>query len=314
MTSTTATAREVAPFRLFGLIVLRTRRLGPSVLRVTLGGPGADGFSGGGRDQSLSILLPRPGASEAAAPADGSGARHAERRAVPEDDRAVTRSYAVRAQRLRADGTTEVDLDFVLHDTGGPGCRWAMAASPGDRLTVLGPTAAENAAVRFRPPADTDWVLIRADETALPAAAAALEWLPAGLPARVWLEVPRTEDRQALNTAAKARISWLVRNEGAACGVETVRAAELPGGTPYAWIAGEASGVRALRHHLVQERGFDRERVTSTAYWRRGLPEEQSRQAEAEAGLVTAGGPSDEPEERAAGDDGGLGDPVTGGL
>ncbi|WP_405471541.1 siderophore-interacting protein [Streptomyces anulatus] len=283
MTPTTATAPEVAPFRLFELIVLRTRRLGPSILRITLGGPGADGFSGGGRDQSLSVLLPRPGQQEAVVPAGGGGAWHEKWRALPEDERAVPRSYAVRAQRLRADGSTEVDLDFVLHDAGGPGCRWALAAAPGDRLTVLGPAAADNSAVRFRPPADTDWVLIRADETALPAAAAALEWLPAGLPARVWLEVPCTEDRQALNTAAKARISWLVRNEGAACGVETVRAAELPGGTPYAWIAGEASGVRALRHHLVHERGFDRERVMSAAYWRRGLPEEQLRRAEAEA-------------------------------
>lgn len=216
-------------------------------------------------------------------PAGGSGTWHEKWRALPEDERAVPRSYAVRTQRLRADGSTEVDLDFVLHDAGGPGCRWALAAAPGDRLAVLGPAEADNAAVRFRPPADTDWVLIRADETALPAAAAALEWLPAGLPARVWLEVPCTEDRQALNTAAKARISWLVRNEGAFCGVETVRAAELPGGTPYAWIAGEASGVRALHRHLVHERGFDRERVMSAAYWRRGLPEEQLRRAEAEA-------------------------------
>lgn len=286
MTSTTATAPEVAPFRLFDLAVLRTRRLGPSILRITLGGPGADGFSGGGRDQSLSVLLPHPGQSEAVVPAGGSGGRHEKWRGLPEDVRALTRSYAVRAQRLRADGLTEVDLDFVLHGADGPASRWALAAAPGDRLKVLGPAVADNPAVRFRPPADTDWVLIRADETALSAAAAALEWLPAGLPVRVWLEVPCTEDRQALNTAAKARISWLVRNEGAACGVEAVRAAELPGGAPYAWIAGEASGVRALHHHLVRERGFEPARVTSAVYWRRGLSAEQTRQAEAEAGAA----------------------------
>lgn len=160
MTPTTATAPEVAPFRPFELIVLRTRRLGPSILRITLGGPGADGFSGGGRDQSLSVLLPRPGQSEALprpgrsealAPAGGGGAWHDKWRALPEDERAVPRSYAVRAQRLRADGSTEVDLDFVLHDAGGPGCRWALAAAPGDRLAVLGPTEADNTAVRFRP-------------------------------------------------------------------------------------------------------------------------------------------------------------------
>ncbi|MFI1221578.1 MULTISPECIES: siderophore-interacting protein [unclassified Streptomyces] len=296
MTPTTATAPEVAPFRLFDLAVLRTRRLGPSILRITLGGPGAGDLCAEGRDGSLSILLPQPGRSEAVAPAGDGGTWHARWRALPENERAALRTYAVRAQRLRADGSAEVDLDFVLHDDGGPASRWARAAAPGDRLTVLGPAVADSSAARFRPPADTDWVLIRADETALPAAAAALERLPAGLPARVWLEVPHTEDRQALNTPAKARIRWLVRSEGAACGVETVRAAELPGGTPYAWVAGEASGVRALHHHLVRERGFDRARVTSAAYWRRGLSEDQSRQAQAtaSAGSDTPGRPEAE--------------------
>ncbi|MFF8985562.1 siderophore-interacting protein [Streptomyces globisporus] len=287
MTSTTAAAPEVAPFQLFDLTVVRTRRLGPSILRITLGGPGSEGFRGGGRDQSLSLLLPRPGQREAVVPAAGGGTWHERWRALPEDERAVLRSYAVRAERPRPDGSTEIDLDFVLRGDGGPASRWARAAAPGDRLTVAGPAVADNTAVHFRPPADTDWVLIRADETALAAAAAVLEWLPAGLPARVWLEVPRTEDRQALNTAAKSRISWLVRSEGAACGVETVRAAALPEGTPYAWIAGEASGLRALRHHLVRERGFAPERVTSTTYWTRGLSEEQARKAGSEA--VSAG-------------------------
>ncbi|MGW6585189.1 SIP domain-containing protein [Streptomyces globisporus] len=85
----------------------------------------------------------------------------------------------------------------------------------------------------------------------------------------------------------KSRISRLVRSEGTACGVETVRAAPLPEGTPYSWSAGEASGVRALRHHPVRERGFARARVTSTTYWARGLSEEQARKAESEA--VSAG-------------------------
>lgn len=95
--------------------------------------------------------------------------------------------------------------------------------------------------------------------------------------ARVWLEVQHTEDRQALNTAARARISWLVRDEGAPSAVDAVRAAELPEGTGYVWIAGESSNVRALRRHLVQERQFDRRRITFVGYWRRGLSEEQLR-------------------------------------
>ncbi|WP_406735309.1 siderophore-interacting protein [Streptomyces sp. NBC_01108] len=276
---TTSVAPPITPFRFFDLTVLRTRRLGPSMLRVTFGDPGLDGFAAGGRDQSLSLLLPHPGQPEPVVPVDADGNWFAAWRALPDNVRAVMRSYTVRAQRRTPDGASEVDIDFALHGDGGPACRWAAGASPGDRLKALGPAVEDNTAVRFRPPQDTDWVLIWADETALPAASAALEWLPAGTEARVWLEVQHTEDRQALNTAAKARISWLVRDEGAPTALEAVRAAELPEGTPYVWIAGESSQVRALRRHLVQERRFDRRRVTFAGYWRRGLSEEQVREA-----------------------------------
>ncbi|MFB7546572.1 siderophore-interacting protein [Streptomyces sp. NPDC056154] len=275
---TTSVAPPIAPFRFFDLTVLRTRRLGPSMLRVTFGGPGLDGFAAGGRDQSLSLFLPHHGQAEPIVPVSEDGNWFATWRALPENVRAVMRSYTVRAQRHTPDGATEIDIDFALHGDGGPACRWAAAASPGAPLKALGPAVEDNTAVRFRPPQDTDWVLIWADETALPAASAALEWLPAGMRARVWLEVQHTEDRQALNTAAKARISWLVRDEGAPSALEAVRAAELPEGTPYVWIAGESSQVRAVRRHLVQERRFDRRRVTFVGYWRRGMSEEQLRE------------------------------------
>ncbi|WP_406494321.1 siderophore-interacting protein [Streptomyces sp. NBC_00846] len=276
---TTSVAPPITPFRFFDLTVLRTRRLGPSMLRVTFGGPGLDGFAAGGRDQSLSLFLPHPGQPEPVVPVDADGNWFAAWRALPDNVRAVMRSYTVRTQRRTPDGASEVDIDFALHEDGGPACRWAAGVSPGDRLKALGPAVEDNTAVRFRPPQDTDWVLIWADETALPAASAALEWLPAGLKARVWLEVQHTEDRQALDTAAKARITWLVRDEGAPTSLEAVRAAELPEGMPYAWIAGESSQVRALRRHLVQERHIDRRRVTFAGYWRRGLSEEQLREA-----------------------------------
>ncbi|MEU1483691.1 siderophore-interacting protein [Streptomyces sp. NPDC005752] len=275
---TTATAPAIAPFRFFGLTVLRTCRLSPSMRRITFGGPGSDGFVAGGRDQSLSIFLPHPGQTEAVVPVDANGEWFPAWRALPHDVRAVMRSYTVRAQRYAADGSTEIDIDFALHEHGGPACRWAEAAVPGQRLTVLGPTGRDNNGVRFQPPQDTGWVLICADETALPAASAALEWLPPGTRARVWLEVPHTQDRLELRTEADAHITWLVRDEGAPSALDAVRAAELPGGTPYAWIAGESSGVRGLRRHLVREREFDRRRVTFVGYWRRGLSEEQLRE------------------------------------
>ncbi|MFE0423121.1 siderophore-interacting protein [Streptomyces sp. NPDC058953] len=275
-----ATAPDAVPFRFFDLRVERALRLTPSMVRVTFRGFPGDGalagFDSGGRDQSLSLFLPHPGQDAPVVPVDaGDGsAVFAAWRALPEDVRAVMRSFTVREQRETATGAREFDIDFAVHEDGGPACRWALAAAPGRRAMVLGPAVAANTSVRCRPPADTEWTLIWGDETALPAVAAILEWLPAGMRTRVWLEVPHAADRIELKTDADAEIVWLVRDEGAPSAVEAVAAAELPEGIPYAWIAGESGGVKALRRHLVNERGIDRRRVTFVGYWRRGVSED----------------------------------------
>ncbi|MCS0637770.1 siderophore-interacting protein [Streptomyces sp. LP05-1] len=278
------TTAETAPFDFFRLEVTRTRRLGPSLVRVTFTGPDLARCHAGGRDQSLSLFLPRPGQSEPVLPPLGETDMYGTLgawRALPEDERAVMRSYTVREQRRRPDAPDdpgELDIDFALHADGGPACRWAERASAGDRVVVLGPAVAENTSVRFRPPADADEILIWGDETALPAAAAILEWLPPGTRARVWLEVPYAADRLEPATGADATITWLVREEGAPAAVDAVRAAELTGSAPYAWIAGESGSVKALRRHLVDERGFDRRRVTFVGYWCRGVSEDALRE------------------------------------
>ncbi|MER6617135.1 siderophore-interacting protein [Streptomyces xantholiticus] len=280
-------AAELSPFRFFDLKVTRTRRLGPSFVRITFAGTatangnGLQDFAAGGRDQSLSLFLPHPGQDAPVVPVDAGdlSAVLGAYRALPEDVRAVMRSYTVREQRADAG---EVDIDFAVHEDGGPACRWALAAEPGHKVMVLGPAVADNTSVRCRPPEDTDWVLIWADETALPAAAAILEWLPAGKKAKVWLEVPRSGDRLPLRTDADADITWLVREENAPSAVEAVTAAGLPGGVPYAWIAGGSGSVRALRRHLVNDREFDRRRVTFVGYWKCGVSEDGLREEPAE--------------------------------
>ncbi|QGV80532.1 siderophore-interacting protein [Streptomyces ficellus] len=272
-------------FGFFSLKVARTRRLGPSLVRVTFAGAAGEeleGFASGGRDQSLSLFLPHPGQPEPVLPPVDDGDMYGTLgawRAMPDDVRAVMRSYTVREQRRTDAGATEVDIDFALHEDGGPACRWAARAAEGDRVVVLGPTVADNTGVRFRLPADADEVLIWGDETALPAVSSILESLPAGTRARVWLDVPYAADRLELRTEADATVTWLVREEGAPAAVDAVRAAGLTGTAPYAWIAGESGSVKALRRHLVNERGIDRRRVTFVGYWRKGLSEDALREA-----------------------------------
>ncbi|MEY7975105.1 siderophore-interacting protein [Streptomyces pilosus] len=290
------TTAVAAPFRFFALQVAATRRLGPSLVRVTFTGPELREFRSEGRDQSLSLFLPHPGQGEPAVPLELGDQWWQGWRELPDDVRAVMRSYTLRALRTDAGGhTSAIDIDFVLHGvTGeggpaaeaGPASRWAARATAGDRVLLLGPAVADNRAIRFRPPGDTDLVLLWADETALPATAAVLGTLPAGMRARVWLEVPHSGDVQDLPTAADAEITWLVRDATAAAdpgaspmALDGLRTAALPpAARPYVWIAGEAGCVKRLRRHFVSERGIDRRRVTFVGYWRRGLTEEQLRE------------------------------------
>ncbi|MGW3120220.1 siderophore-interacting protein [Streptomyces sp. NPDC001107] len=276
------TTAVAAPFRFFSLQVLRTRRLGPSLVRVTFGGDDLRAFRSDGRDQSLSLFLPHPGQSEPAVPYDlGDGWWQAWRE-LPDDVRAVMRSYTLRALRREPD---EIDIDFVLHTPAGPASRWAARAAAGDRVVLLGPAVSDNRAIRFRPPADTDLMLIWGDETAVPAVSAILESLPAGARARVWLEVHDAGDIQDLVTEADTEITWLVRDaqgvEGSPMALDALRTTQLSSTEhPYAWIAGESGSVKQLRRHLVSERGIDRRRVTFVGYWRQGLSEEQLREQE----------------------------------
>ncbi|MFF5535433.1 siderophore-interacting protein [Streptomyces cinerochromogenes] len=279
------TTAVAAPFRFFSLQVVRTRRLGPSLVRVTFGGPDLHAFHSFGRDQSLSLFLPHPGQSEPVVPLELGDGWWQGWRELPDDVRAVMRSYTLRALRREPD---EIDIDFALHGVepgaatpAGPASRWAAGAAAGDRVLLLGPAIADNRAIRFRPPEDTGLVVLCGDETAVPAATAILESLPAGTRARVWLEVPHAGDIQDVRTEADAEITWLVRHDCSPMAVDAVRAAELPDTErAYVWLAGESGQVKALRRHFVGERGVDRRRVTFVGYWRQGMTEEQLRAAE----------------------------------
>lgn len=260
-------------YRFFEFEVARTRRVSPSVQRVTFRGvtPGALAeFASGGRDQRFKLFFPQPGQDFAVVPVEAGENWYAQWRGMDPNVRALMRTYTVREQRRELG---EVDVDFAVHLGPGPAAAWALTCLAGDRITALGPTEAENAGIDFRPPPETDWILLAGDESALPAIAGILEWISPATPVRAWIEVGHCDDVQALHTWADAEITWLVRGHGPALAT-AIDEARLPDGTPYAWIGGEAGEVRRLRRTLLTS-GFDRKRVTFTGYWRRGATEEQ---------------------------------------
>ncbi|MFI5909486.1 siderophore-interacting protein [Dactylosporangium sp. NPDC051541] len=229
--------------------------LTPSAVRVTFTGRGLSSFVSGGRDQRFKLFFAAPGQAEAIVPRTPDW--YLDWRAMDPAVRGIMRTYTVAEHR--PDG---FDVDFALHPgVTGPASAWAATARVGDPLLVLGPTVTDNGGVDFQPPPGTDWVLLAGDETAVPALAAIRSYIGNQLPVHTFI------------AAAPARCE----PGGVHCPaglLAPVRGAALPAGTPYAFIAGESGEVRALRRHLVRERGFDKRRVRFSGYWRRGATED----------------------------------------
>lgn len=251
--------------------------------RVTFGGPSLADFTLDGPDQQVKLYFPRPGQRVPRLPeagTDGDVMRwYGAFQAIPEEERPWTRSYTVRSHDpLRA----TIDIDFVLHGDGdgagtGPATSWARRAAPGAVLGMFGPSAYFAIPV---PLGTTDWLLLAGDETALPAIGTLVEALPAGARAVAYVEVVDTTEEQRFDTAGEVTVHWLHRG-GAPAGrggplVAAVRAAEFPAGSVLAWLGGEAGAVRALRRHLVEERGLDKRSVHFSGYWRLDLAQDDA--------------------------------------
>ncbi len=169
----------------------------------------------------------------------------------------VRRDYTPRRHDA---GAGELTLEFALHGDG-PAADWAAQAVPGQQVIIAGPRGS------FIIPLDYDWHLFAGDETAMPAIARRLEELPAGARAIVVLQVPDAADRRSFRCAAELNVQWADSETDL---IDTVRALELPAGEGYAWCAGEAGAMAALRRVLVEEKGHPRHAIRAAAYWKRG--------------------------------------------
>jgi len=239
--------------------VLASRRLTPGMQRLTLGGSDLARFAHGGLH--VRLLIPPRGRAPRwpSLGADG-------RPIWPEGaDALASRVYSLR----RIDPARgEVEIDVVLHEGAeGPGATWARRTRPGDRVGMAGPGGGDVG--------EAEDYLLLGDETALPAIARILERLPAGVRARVLLEVADAAERQALTSAAALELDWLQR-DGRPAGSTTLLAEAAKALPPpdrperfFAWAGAEQAAIGAIRDHWRGAWGLDRRRHLAAAYWRR---------------------------------------------
>ena len=246
--------------------VLRTRWLTPSMVRVVLGGEQLRLLKPSeATDAYVDLAFAPEGASYGGAfdPADVTAR-------TPRHEWPARRRFTVR----RWDATAgEMTIDFVAHGDVGVAGRWASSAVPGDVLVL------EGAAGGYRPGTSAAWHLFLGDESAVPAVAASLEALPAGVPAVVRLVCDGPGYEVPLDTAADVDVAWLYRDAGGDDGLlDATRDLVFAPGPVQAFVHGEAEEIRGVRRHLLLERGIAREDLSCSPYWRRTMTDETWRQ------------------------------------
>jgi NADPH-dependent ferric siderophore reductase len=225
--------------------------------RVTMGGPELRGFVVNEPAASVRVLLPDARASELVLP-DWTGNEFR----LPDGRRPVIRTLTPR--RVDSD-LFELDVAVVMHGRGAA-AEWAETARPGEPAAVSGPARG------YRVDPEGAAFLLAGDETAIPAISQLLEWLPAGKPVRVQIEVALPSARMALPARAGASINWLDLPPGAPPGERLVAALRQEGLQPgtRVWVAGEAAAVQRIRRHLFEDRGLSHLEATVRGYWKHG--------------------------------------------
>src|SRR5262249_42320208 len=244
--------------------VATTERLTPDMVRVTLGGGDLEHLTmPDSTDAYVNVAFPPAGASydEVFDPAEV-------RESHPQDQQPARRRYTVRAWDPVAHVLT---IDFVVHGDSGVAGPWAAFARTGDVLVFTGPSGG------YRPDPDADWHLFVGDESALPAIAASLDVLPPDARAVVRLVCDGPDHEIPLPSAAHLDLQWLHRGGEASDEdllVEAVQAIDFGAGRPFGFVHGEADEIRAVRRHLLHDRGLTRQDLSCSPYWRRTMSDE----------------------------------------
>lgn len=169
-----------------------------------------------------------------------------------------------------------MDLDFVIHEDGGPASLWAANATTGDTIDIGGPGPAK--------PLDltADWILIAGDMTALPAIRANLRTLPEDARGYLILEITNEADKEALDIdlnqlPSRLEIQWLI-NSHPGIGTmfsDALLALEWLDGKPAIWVAGELNEVLKARAHLKTMPNITKGRMYISSYWQYGMTEDR---------------------------------------
>lgn len=243
--------------------VVRTERVTPHVMRVTLAGGDLERFKYLGFDQWFRMAIPV----------------HAEDRfdnlprrfgfggllkfmTLPKGTRPVIRNLTI---RQFSPETGELDIDFLLHGSTGVAGPWAEGVQPGAPVALVDQGCGWN-------PVPAERSLIVADECAMPAALAILRDMPADATGDAIIELYDQRDRQDTVAPAGMNVHWVIRDPDEAPGTRALPALRELSIVPslYAFAVGESALIKGTRRYLVNECAVPKANVTFCGYWRIG--------------------------------------------
>ncbi len=247
--------------------VLRTERVTPHMVRVTLVGDDLARLPVRGYDHWFRLFLPRAeGETDFGAVPEQFGiAGYLKYLTAKSGTRPPVRNYTARAHRPEL---RELDIDFVAHGDRGVAGPWAQRAEAGEQVVLL------DQGRGYDPLDDAGRIVLVGDESALPAIAGILRDLPRDAVGLAIVEIPAAEDAQALDAPDGFEVRWLPRTEPhgtpGTLALEALRAfAPDDPARVQGYVAGEQALAAGGRRHLVSV-GVPKERIAFTGYWRQG--------------------------------------------
>ena len=246
------------PMRVRRLEVRAMKRTGPRYQLLTLAGDDLADFESPSPTDHVGLVPPTEAGLLLPDVVDG-------RLRWPERQRPPMREYTVRRFDPAA---REIDVRVLLHGHG-PLARWAAEARIGDVVGVTGPRSS-----KLMPDGFANYLLV-GDLTAVPAIARWLSVLPEGAMAQVLIAARSEDDVVELRCAQPIWVLWLTdlsvpEADHLSPALEQLK---LCSADTFAWAAGEAVAMKAVRRVLLQEHGLPAENVKITGYWRREEPD-----------------------------------------
>jgi NADPH-dependent ferric siderophore reductase len=224
-------------------IVIRKELVTPHMLRLTLGGENVKALPEDQESSYVKLIFPNG------------------------TERPLMRTYTIRHHRV-----DEIDIDFMLHDDGGPASTWAKGTQAGDTIVIGGPGPKKLINL------SADWQLLVGDMTALPAISVNLGELPDTAKGYAVIEVVSEEDIQELKHPENIEIKWVINPRP---GVDSnallneVKSLNWLNGSTSVWTACEFNSMKALRDFFKKEKNISKENLYISSYWKLGINEDE---------------------------------------